>query len=151
MRLAATVSASVATVAVLTLSACGASGPLRLADGSAASKVNRPAVGSELYRSYCLNCHGEDGKGDGPIAGLLNVLTKDLTTIALRNDGEFPAELVYQQIDGTEYLAPHGTGLMPVWGVVLNPDFQLGGDQDGAEVADRQIRALVEYLRTIQE
>ncbi|NNE43834.1 MAG: cytochrome c [Gemmatimonadetes bacterium] len=139
-------------LAALVLTSCSprASSPA-MADAAAASKVDRAELGAELYRGYCVNCHGDVGRGDGPLAAILKVPTPDLTRIAARNDGVYPAETVTRQINGMEYLLPHGTGLMPVWGVVLNPDFQQGGDHNGAEVARRQIEALVEHVGSLQE
>jgi mono/diheme cytochrome c family protein len=47
--------------------------------------------GPALYRAYCTVCHGMDGKGGGPMAKSLKVAPPDLTHIAMRNGGRFPA------------------------------------------------------------
>ena len=115
-------------------------------------KVDEVKVGHDLFRAYCVNCHGEQGRGDGPLATILKVPTPDLTIIAERNAGVFPIDVVRKQINGMEFVLPHGTGLMPVWGVVLNPDFNGGEvEEDGREVAGRQIEALLAYVKSIQE
>ncbi len=36
--------------------------------------------GRGLYVSYCLLCHGPDGKGDGPLAKAMKISPADLTT-----------------------------------------------------------------------
>ncbi len=36
--------------------------------------------GRRLYVSYCLLCHGTDGKGDGPLALAMEISPADLTT-----------------------------------------------------------------------
>ena len=35
-------------------------------------------IGSDEYRISCLNCHGEGGKGDGPMMELLTKKPSDL-------------------------------------------------------------------------
>ena len=35
--------------------------------------------GKKLYSTYCLGCHGENGKGDGPAAAALPVKPADHT------------------------------------------------------------------------
>ncbi len=39
-----------------------------------------PLKGKHLYRSYCLVCHGLDGKGTGPLAKKLNLNPADLSS-----------------------------------------------------------------------
>lgn len=39
-----------------------------------------PLIGSHLYRSYCLVCHGVDGETAGPIAGNLDLKPADLSS-----------------------------------------------------------------------
>jgi mono/diheme cytochrome c family protein len=40
-------------------------------DGSSASREELLAMGARLYGSYCVQCHGEKGGGDGPAAKFL--------------------------------------------------------------------------------
>ena len=40
-----------------------------------------PTSGQEMYRAYCADCHGEKGKGDGPVVPVLKVVPPDLTTL----------------------------------------------------------------------
>ena len=43
--------------------------------------------GRGLYVSYCLLCHGTDGKGDGPLAKAMKITPADLsTTVRSRSD-----------------------------------------------------------------
>jgi len=51
--------------------------------------ANPPAAyeGRRLYVSYCLLCHGVDGKGDGPLAKAMQISPADLsTTVRSRSD-----------------------------------------------------------------
>ena len=105
------------------------------------------AYGRVLYGRYCRNCHGPQGWGDGPVAELLTVRTPNLTQIAARHGGAFPAEQVTATIDGRQAVPAHGTSEMPIWGDALQRPEQ-GGDQEQA--VRLKIHQLVEYLRSIQ-
>jgi mono/diheme cytochrome c family protein len=50
-----------------------------------------PSSGKEMYNAYCASCHGADGKGDGPAAPALKAPPTNLTTLAAKNGGAFPA------------------------------------------------------------
>ena len=73
-------------------------------------------AGRRTYRVYCAVCHGQKGKGDGPLAESLRSTPPDLTLIARDNGGAYPAEQVARIIDGREPLLGHGGPDMPVWG-----------------------------------
>lgn len=62
--------------------------------------------------------------------------------------GSFPADYVYQVIDGRKQFLSHGDRFMPVWG----SEFWLQeGADEAAEVAvRRRIQDLVAYLASIQ-
>lgn len=79
-------------------------------------KPTSPASGAQMYKTYCAVCHGLDGKGKGPAAEALKVPPSDLTTMAIRNGGKYPALKVSAIIRGEEVLAAHGTKDMPIWG-----------------------------------
>ena len=73
--------------------------------------------GGNLFGFYCASCHGREGKGDGPVASALTRRPADLTTIAKRNGGRFPANRVERFVTGNREPAPaHGSAEMPVWG-----------------------------------
>jgi mono/diheme cytochrome c family protein len=44
--------------------------------------------GEEIYRLYCLNCHGARGRGDGPVAESLTPRPADLTTVIVQKKSE---------------------------------------------------------------
>lgn len=48
------------------------------------------AEGAELYEKWCASCHGDQGRGDGPVAQTLNPKPADLTihaVIGVHSDG----------------------------------------------------------------
>jgi hypothetical protein len=81
------------------------------------------------------------------MVSVLNRRPSDLTTIARRNGGKYPAEMVFRTIDGRNAVLGHGGQGMPVWG-----DAFLRA-QGGAtpEVIRARVEALVNYLETIQQ
>jgi len=100
------------------------------------------AVGRQLFRNYCATCHGDAGHGDGPMTQYLRVPPADLTTIAARNKGLFPAEAVHRTIDGRQAVRAHGDSAMPIWGDAFSP---------AGSAATERIRRLVAYLESIQQ
>src|SRR5207253_2169597 len=85
------------------------------ATGASAGQRSTPAAsGSGLYVNYCASCHGPNAKGDGQMAEMLKKKPADLTTIARRNGGKFPSEVVFRTIDGRNPVMGHGGQEMPV-------------------------------------
>jgi mono/diheme cytochrome c family protein len=65
--------------------------------------VQSIAVGAELYSQHCAGCHGQRGRGDGPVAKDLQPPPPDLTAFQ-----------VHTQPDGNLYWwITHGVGAMP--------------------------------------
>ncbi len=104
-----------------------------------------PTSGKEMYVQYCASCHGLDGKGDGPAAPALKEPTTNLTTLAIKNGGTFPAAHVAAVIQGDGMTPAHGSKDMPVWG----PIFHAMAGHSQAQVQLR-IRNLTTYLESIQ-
>ena len=101
--------------------------------------------GKEMYMEYCAACHGKEGKGDGPAASALKVPPPDLSVLAKRNDGKYPADHVTAVLRfGTEAPA-HGTIQMPIWGHL----FWSASSGDRTIVAQR-IYNLNRYLESLQ-
>jgi len=105
--------------------------------------ASAPPDGSQLFRTYCASCHGVRAKGDGPAALAMKKSPPDLTLIAKRNNGMFPAERVRQIIEGRGVSA-HGDRTMPVWGDVFAR--KVGGRDPHV-----MLGSLVQYLDQIQE
>lgn len=106
--------------------------------------------GVEMYESLCASCHGASGEGDGPVAPLIKIHVPDLTRIAQRDGGEFPAEDVRRTIDGRFDRPAHGPRDMPVWGWQFYRSEQPNDPAERARV-DALIDRLVQYLRSIQK
>jgi mono/diheme cytochrome c family protein len=114
-------------------------------EAETAATVERGAL---LYRVYCTNCHGEDGKGDGPTAEVLQVPPADLTALRSSADGEFPRERVHAAIDGRERVRGHGASRMPIWGLGFQ---ELDRDTNQEDEVRDKIVALIAYLESIQD
>ncbi len=110
-------------------------------------------VGMREYLSRCAVCHGESGKGDGPLAAQLKTTVSDLTEIQKNNGGVFPFDRLYRVIDGREAVAAHGPREMPVWGsenaVDLTTGFRVNPKELDSFVRGRLI-ALIGYIYTLQ-
>jgi mono/diheme cytochrome c family protein len=103
--------------------------------------------GSYTYRTYCATCHGEKGKGDGPLAESLRFHPPDLTQMAKQNDGDYPSDLVRQIIDGRQPIEGHGGPDMPVWGDAFK-NSETGYDDEKVKL---KIDSVVEHLKRLQE
>src|SRR5580700_3376699 len=77
--------------------------------------------GPEMYKTWCASCHGVDGKGNGAAASALKKTPTDLTLLAKRNGGKFPAERIRAYVEGADPKSTdaHGSRDMPVWGTVF--------------------------------
>jgi mono/diheme cytochrome c family protein len=102
--------------------------------------------GQEMYKTWCASCHGVDGKGSGPAAAALKKTPTDLTLLAKKNGGKFPAERVRAYIEGADPKSTdaHGSRDMPVWGNVFR-------SIDSSQTAvTYRLFTLSRYLDTLQ-
>jgi len=104
------------------------------------------SAGADLFRTYCIVCHGQTGVGDGPLASSLRRKPANLTEIAKRNGGEYPSQLIFRVIDGRQPVRGHGGPDMPTWGDAFSRTIEGGDEQSVRE----RIDALVKYLESIQ-
>jgi mono/diheme cytochrome c family protein len=99
--------------------------------------------GPDIFKWYCAACHGKNAKGNGPAASELKLPPPDLTTLAKRNKGKFPADYVTRVLmNGAR--AAHGTAEMPVWGPLFS---ELNAK--GHVTVD--INEVVHYLESLQQ
>jgi len=109
-------------------------------------KASNPSSGAEMYKQYCAVCHGKTGKGDGPAAADLKTAPADLTSLAKKNEGKFPADHVASVLRNGTKAPAHGTSEMPTWG----PLFQSVSSKDDA-IVNMRITNLTNYLKSLQE
>jgi hypothetical protein len=96
-----------------------------------------------MYIQYCEPCHGIEGTGKGPAASALKSPPTDLTQLARKHDGKYPASSVAGVLKlGSGSSAAHGLADMPVWGPLL-PSV----DQYHDSVVQQRISNLVTYLQ----
>lgn len=103
--------------------------------------------GANDFNAYCSSCHGPSAKGDGPIANSFRKRPADLTKLSARNNGVYPAEMVFKTIDGRTPVAGHGGPDMPTWGDV----FVKSSESATADAVRVRIDSLVKYLETLQD
>lgn len=116
---------------------------------AAGDEPTGPDGGKIIFRQVCATCHGTDARGTGPVAKSLKTPPADLTQIATRHDGAFPADEITTFIDGRKDIVAHGSREMPVWGDSLA---QSVDNEDTRERRIEQaIEMVVQYLETIQK
>ncbi len=110
---------------------------LLITESVSAYSANPPPAyeGRRLYVSYCLLCHGADGKGDGPLAKAMKISPADLTTTVRSRSDTILTKIITgegrQTITGRDR---HNllSEAMPEWNEVFN---------------ESQVKALIAYLR----
>lgn len=119
-----------------------------------AEDSGNPGVSAEAdFRMYCSECHGEDGKGDGPKSFGLSKPAPDLTKLKARNGGTFPRDSLAAVIDGRADIALHGGREMPVWGKWFKMEAaeDLGGAEGDENSIKRRVDNLIDYIEELQE
>lgn len=108
-------------------------------------------IGRNEYMVACAGCHGESGKGNGPLAGLLNIETPDLTTLAsAKGGGEFPFQYTLWMVDGRNIIRAHGSE-MPIWGDRFQSSATSQRGETAEMVARGRMLSLVYYIQSIQQ
>ncbi len=136
-----------ASLAVLlaAIAAVPAAGPAMAASPSASPSSQAIESGRQRYMNNCSACHGNDGKGMGPMLTALNKKPANLTTIRARNNGVFPLRELYDSIDGRD-MAAHGSRDMPVWGEEFKASVAMGSET----LVRGRILELLMFLDSIQ-
>jgi len=110
---------------------------LLITESAFAYSANPPPAyeGRRLYVSYCLLCHGADGKGDGPLAKAMKISPADLTTTVRSRSDTILTKIITG--DGRQTITGRDrhnllSEAMPEWNEVFN---------------ESQVKALIAYLR----
>jgi mono/diheme cytochrome c family protein len=110
--------------------------------------ITLPASGREIYMVYCAVCHGTDGKGGGPATPALKDPVPDLTTLALRHNGKYPAAYVSSVLRlGVQGDPAHGSPDMPIWGPIFR---SMGTTRSDKSSETTRIADLNRYLESLQ-
>ena len=131
--------------------ATGAAG-LLISISVAQAQAGKVDFGKREYVSNCANCHGLDGKGNGPYSDLLKKSPPNLTTLSKNNGGIFPMDRLYQSITGDNIKA-HGSRDMPIWGTeyrVEAANRYMESSYDPDDYVRVRVLALLEYLYRLQ-
>jgi mono/diheme cytochrome c family protein len=138
--------AACAILSALAVCILGANASAQTSDQTAPSTARKDFV------LHCADCHGVDGKGNGPAVQVIpGFKPVDLTTLTKNHDGKFPRDFVYEVIDGRKQLPGHydPDTDMPLWGLTFQTEGREFSKQSEEKVKAR-IDALVEYIEGIQ-
>ena len=115
------------------------------------TNIEKTNVGQTLYSQHCVSCHGVDGKGDGPVAPRLSTPPADLTRIAARRDGVWPAFEIMTILSGySRNILPRED--MPVIVDLLDnemSEFDIGNGE--AILMPTKLIAIARYLESLQD
>lgn len=100
--------------------------------------------GAYLYRVFCVACHGDSGKGDGPLSDTLRPPVPDLTVLSREAGGVFPRDRVLKAIQTGGPTAAHVPGGMPTWSEAF------ARLEPSKGTAEKRIQALVDHVESLQ-
>ena len=106
-----------------------------------------PISGKEMFTEYCAPCHGTDAKGTGPAASAMKAPPTDLTQLAKKQGGKFPAIHVagVLKFGSGSAARAHGSADMPVWGPLFR-----SLDKYHDTTVQQRIANLVDYIEALQ-
>jgi mono/diheme cytochrome c family protein len=94
-----------------------------------AGQINAVTAGEKIYQSNCSSCHGDKGKGDGPVAMSLDPKPANLAA----NMSSFSDAYLFWRINEGGQFEPFHS-VMPAWKNVLS---------------EEQIWQVISFLRTL--
>lgn len=71
-----------------------------MAISAAKAQTTKDDLGKNEYQAKCANCHGPEGRGNGPYSDLLSMSTPNLSTLTKNNGGVFPMDLYIKVFRG---------------------------------------------------
>jgi len=117
-----------------------------------APRIVAAQSGKQDYVAYCAECHGTDGKGNGPstLTIPMNPSPPDLTQLAKKNGGKFPFDEVVDIVDGRKNVPSHERIQMPFLGTTLQqPGKEFTPESDAA--VKRRIESMARYVESLQQ
>ncbi len=122
-----------------------------LVSGFSVMNVRAGTTGKQDFEQNCASCHGKDGKGHGEALYVIpGIKPPDLTLLTRNHGGVFPADRVYQSIDGRAGIPSHARFDMPFWGT----KFQQAGKEftpDSEAKVKERISDVVSYIKSLQQ
>ena len=107
---------------------------------TAARAAGDPANGKVIFTTNCASCHGESGKGDGPVGVALNPHPRDFTKAEFKfdaaKDGKPGSDAALTNVIKNGAGAYGGSPLMAPWGGTLS---------------DADIQNVIAYIRTFHK
>lgn len=101
------------------------------------------------FAAYCAACHGNDGRGGGPLAEGMEPVPADVTLITRRNGGVFPKAQVMGHIAG--YTMGRSESPMPQFSDLLEGPQVMFDDGSGQAVpTPARLVALADYVQSLQ-
>jgi mono/diheme cytochrome c family protein len=106
----------------------------------AGAQASDAAAGKAAYTANCLSCHGETGKGDGPVGQVLQPPPRDFSAgdfkLDTDGDGKPGTDADLKAVIAKGAGAFGGNQLMAAWGGVLS---------------DEDIDNVVAYIRSLKK
>lgn len=108
------------------------------------------SAGRNDFLSLCADCHGTQGRGDGPLAEGMTPRPVDVTRVAAQNGGVFPTARVMGHVEG--FTMGRSETPMPSFGDVMSGPTVPYDTGDGRPVpTSKRLVALIEYVEGIQQ
>ncbi len=108
--------------------------------GTAAYAAGDAAKGKVIFTTNCASCHGESGKGDGPVGAALNPHPRDFTKAEFKfdaaKDGKPGSDAALTNVIKNGAGMYGGSPLMAPWGGTLS---------------DADIQNVIAYIRTFHK
>jgi len=139
--------ASLSVAAVLSITAC--TQPARDRTLQVGLPPGGIEEGRDAYVLACASCHGDDGRGGGPVAPALRAPLPDLTLLSRQHGGTFPREYVIAVLAGEHAVTAHGSRAMPVWSQRFTPS-ATGAAAIASIYARRRLELVTSYLESLQ-
>ena len=103
-----------------------------LAVGSSPASASAAEDGASLYKTYCVTCHGDTGKGDGVASASLSPKPANFADAAFWKTRD---DAAVKKVIKEGGLAVGKSAMMMAWGTVLD---------------DAKIDAVIKHIKTFQ-